>query len=245
MGDVGTYSISAEQSAELKSLGIYISPRTAVFHCDTYYEPPLAVLSHHRSYKPCELGAFSYAQSDISNFVQRMGRYCSIAHRVEFGSTEHPTSWLSTSSFTYDPHFELFKDFAGSDSDFQAKHVPKEKRHSAITIGDDVWIGLSAYIRGGVELGTGCIVGTGAVVTKDVPPYAIVAGNPAQIKRFRFSEEVIARLLASRWWEYKFTDFSGLDLSDVERSLAFLEQTELVPYRPEKIRITDYVTRVD
>lgn len=67
-------------------------------------------------------------------------------------------------------------------------------------IGNDVWIGAGAFISSGVRIGDGAVVGARAVVTKDVPPYAIVAGTPARIIRFRFEPEVIGDLLALAWW---------------------------------------------
>jgi len=70
-------------------------------------------------------------------------------------------------------------------------------------VGDDVWIGREAVIMPGVTIGPGAIIGTAAVVTRDVPPYAIAAGNPARIVRLRFDEGVIARLLAIRWWDWQ------------------------------------------
>ena len=68
-------------------------------------------------------------------------------------------------------------------------------------IGNDVWIGQNAVILPGVTIGRHCVVAAGAVVTKDVPPYAIVGGIPARIIRYRFSDEQIARLEESKWWE--------------------------------------------
>jgi acetyltransferase-like isoleucine patch superfamily enzyme len=71
-----------------------------------------------------------------------------------------------------------------------------------VTIGNDVWIGRGATVLPGVHIGHGAVVGAEAVVTKHVPPYAIVAGNPARTIRYRFSDEVIAQLLAIRWWDW-------------------------------------------
>jgi acetyltransferase-like isoleucine patch superfamily enzyme len=70
------------------------------------------------------------------------------------------------------------------------------------SIGNDVWIGANALIRQGVHIGTGAVVGMGSVVTKDIPDYAIVVGNPAKVIRKRFDASTIARLLASKWWEF-------------------------------------------
>ena len=69
------------------------------------------------------------------------------------------------------------------------------------TIGNDVWIGAHAQIKSGITIGTGSIVAAGAVVTKDVPPYAIVGGVPAKIIRYRFPEETVEKLLKSEWWK--------------------------------------------
>lgn len=69
------------------------------------------------------------------------------------------------------------------------------------TIGSDVWIGFGAMIRAGVNIGHGAVIGMGAVVTKDIEPYTVVAGNPARIIRKRFGTDVISGLLQSRWWD--------------------------------------------
>ena len=94
-----------------------------------------------------------------------------------------------------------------------------------MTIGNDVWIGRNAIIMDGVTVGTGAIVGAAAVVTKDVPPYAIVAGVPARIIRYRFDEGTVKRLLANRWWDYP-EEFiaTRLKFDDVEQCLDVLER---------------------
>ena len=75
------------------------------------------------------------------------------------------------------------------------------KTHQVI-IGNDVWIGAHTTIVNGVRIGTGAVIGAGAVVTKDIPPYAIVVGNPAHVIKYRFSEDVIHKLLAIKWWNW-------------------------------------------
>jgi acetyltransferase-like isoleucine patch superfamily enzyme len=81
------------------------------------------------------------------------------------------------------------------------RHLPKET-----FIGHDVWIGHGAYIRAGIKIGNGAIVAAHSVVVGDVPPYAIVAGNPAKIKRFRFAEDIVAALERLRWWRFAIWD---------------------------------------
>lgn len=109
-------------------------------------------------------------------------------------------------------------------------HVADFKEYDSVEIGNDVWIGTHALIKGGVKIGNGAIVGAYAVVTKDVDDYTIVAGNPARPIRKRFTEEQISMLLSREWWNYseeelleKATYFSDiqkfLENGEVERGL--------------------------
>jgi hypothetical protein len=95
-------------------------------------------------------------------------------------------------------------------------------RHA--TIGNDVWTGHNVNIMAGVSVGDGAIVGAGSVVTKDVPPFAIVAGVPARVVRMRFSEAIIERLLRVKWWDLELSELSGLPFRDVERCLDRIEE---------------------
>lgn len=79
-------------------------------------------------------------------------------------------------------------------------------------------------VRRGISIGDGAIIAARAVVTRDVPPYAIVAGSPAKIVRFRFSEETIARLIELRWWDYDIFSVEKLDWTNIEDALSILEQ---------------------
>jgi acetyltransferase-like isoleucine patch superfamily enzyme len=101
----------------------------------------------------------------------------------------------------------------------QFQGYPKAYAEDRIVIGSDVWIGMHAVILGGVNVGHGAIIGAYAVVAKDVPPYAVVVGNPAQVKRYRFTAEQINQLLKVRWWDWddetitaRLDDFKDIDV---------------------------------
>jgi acetyltransferase-like isoleucine patch superfamily enzyme len=120
-----------------------------------------------------------------------IGSYCSIAEDVQFlvGGNHHP-EWVST--FPFRAVFGLPGEFEDG----------QPASRGPITIGNDVWIGLGALILSGVTIGDGAVVAAGALVTKDVRPYAIVGGNPAREIRRRFSDEQVEALLEARWWEW-------------------------------------------
>jgi acetyltransferase-like isoleucine patch superfamily enzyme len=117
-----------------------------------------------------------------------VGRYCSIASTARVVTQNHPTSAISTSALFYQPSKGLVRD----------NPVPA----NPVAIGSDVWIGHHAVVIPPTRaIGHGAVIGAGAIVTRDVPPYAIVMGNPARVIGYRFPPERIAELLASRWWE--------------------------------------------
>lgn len=119
-----------------------------------------------------------------------IGSFCSIANNVIIGGGMHPVDWVSTSPVFYKGRDSVKAKFSEHD-----RPAPK-----TTNIGHDVWIGQYAMIKQGVTIGTGAVVGMGSVVTKDVDPYSIVAGNPAREIKKRFSENIADRLLRSEWW---------------------------------------------
>lgn len=137
------------------------------------------------------LARHSFCGYDCSILNAEIGSFCSIASDVKIGGVAHPVHFVSTS-----PVFLSHKDSVKAKF-AQHDYLPMVKT----TIGHDVWIGEGTFIKAGVCVGTGAVVGMGAVVTKDVPPYTIVAGNPARVIRKRFSDELIQSLLATAWWE--------------------------------------------
>ena len=96
---------------------------------------------------------------------------------------------------------------------------PFEEESGMTEIGNDVWIGDRTVIMSGVKIGDGAIVAAGAVVTKDVPPYAVVGGVPARVIKYRFDEATIRRLLDLQWWKYDIADFGDVDWSDAPAAI--------------------------
>lgn len=135
------------------------------------------------------IGDYSYVNFGTIFASGTAGKFCSIGPYAIIGMPEHPTSYLSTSPKLYG-NFNLFE-------------MPSAWHDYPISpqIGSDVWIGAGSFIRQNVRIGHGAVVGAGAVVTRDVPPYAIVAGTPARLIRFRFEPQVIDCLLRSAWWD--------------------------------------------
>ena len=133
---------------------------------------------------------YSFCGYDCEIINCRIGSFCSIANNVIIGGAMHPISWVSMSPAFYDGRDSVKKKFS------EFKRDPDKET----IVGHDVWIGHGAHIKQGVTIGTGSVVGMGSVVTKDVPPYSIVGGNPARVIRMRFDEDVIEQLLNSEWW---------------------------------------------
>jgi len=163
---------------------------------------------------------YSYCDryADIANAY--VGKFANIASFVRIGATDHPMERASLHHFLY--RSQDYWDDAGQDEAFF------ERRHARrASIGHDTWIGHNAQVKPGITIGHGAIVASGAVVTKDVPPYMIVAGLPAEPMRARFSGQVADRLIALAWWDWDHARLRGA-LEDF-RALsveAFLERYE-------------------
>jgi hypothetical protein len=110
-----------------------------------------------------------------------------------------------------------------------------------ITIGNDVWIGHGACILPGVVIGDGAVVGAMAVVTKSVPPYAVVAGNPASIRRMRLPAVTAGRLLETEWWRFAPWQLTCIDFTKPDDAVERLQTLvkEATPYSPTLIRVKE------
>lgn len=143
-----------------------------------------------------EIGAYSYGHPKVrfseTGAKLRIGRYCSIADKVEILlGGNHRLDWATTYPFTALP--ELWPSARGLDGSHASR--------GDVTIGHDVWLGSGCMVLSGVTIGHGAVIGARAVVSRDVPPYGIVAGNPGRLVRTRFPDDVVAALLDGAWWD--------------------------------------------
>jgi acetyltransferase-like isoleucine patch superfamily enzyme len=189
------------------------------------------------------LGAFSYQVSGYC-FAARIGRYCSFGEQVQIGRQNHPTTWAFTSPAFYlgDRVFDLDGGFEGAEAyhSYTFQHSEAPTKLKVTTIGNDVWIGHGAYIAAGVTIGDGVIVAAHAVVTKDVPSYTVVAGNPAVIKRLRLPEILISPMLRCKWWRFAPWQLKHLDPANPERFIAgVFEMGDAAPFEPSVIDLRE------
>ena len=165
--------------------------------CETVTHPNISVgtfsyysgYHHGHSFEHC-VRYLDKKRKDVDRLI--IGNYCSIGSGAVFmmaGNQGHRTDWISTFPF----HFQA--------NIFKNSKNPYKKSGDTI-VGHDVWIGSEAMIMAGVTIGSGAVVASRAVVTKDVEPYAIVGGNPAKVIKYRFSDDKIKKLLTLKWWDW-------------------------------------------
>lgn len=151
-----------------------------------------------RTYHGVEVGMYTHGAWNEPFHLGEgtvVGRYCSIADTARVITHNHPLDRRSTSGLFFHPYFGL---------------AEESVEHATVTIGNDVWIGHNATVMPSVRsIGDGAVIGTGAVVTRSVPPYAIVAGHPARVVGHRFPPDVVAELLASRWWDRPLAELAN------------------------------------
>lgn len=142
-----------------------------------------------------ELGDYSYIVNDGDMAYTKAGKFCSIAAMTRINPGNHPMWRASQAHFTYRAS-AYFEGEADEESFFDWR------RSHRVILGNDVWIGHGAIILPGRRIGDGAVVAAGAIVTKDVPAYAIVGGNPARVIKPRFPEPIAQRLSRLTWWDW-------------------------------------------
>lgn len=199
----------------IKRRGTKISP-LAILH-DVNYDTtaaikPLAKLER------ATVGKCTYIGTLAAVYDCSIGNFCSIARDAYVGGAKHPIEWVTTS-----PCFHL-KDNATGICYAENEFNWKERTY----VGNDVWIGERATVLSGLTIGDGAVIGGGSVVTKNVGPYEIWAGNPARFIRKRFDDETISKLEKIQWWNFEDTELTriGSLMTNVDGFLKVVDQKE-------------------
>ena len=181
-------------------------------------------------YKGCMVGRYTYGYEGILSvfpIAKSIGRFCSINSTARIWNN-HSTDCISTHPFLDHPKFIEWKHFIevnekmieyGTHFDNNPYENSELRDNRSVVIENDVWIGANVVILPGVTIGNGAIIAAGAVVTKDVPPYAIAGGVPAKIIKYRFESEIITKLLAIQWWDW--------NIEKIEKNRDLFVQPEL------------------
>lgn len=139
-----------------------------------------------------EMNKYSDIGYDCTIINTTIGSFCSFGANIIIGGANHTINWVSTSQVFSSQKDSLKKKFANhSFSHFQSN-----------VIGNDVWIGNNVLIKAGITIGDGVVIGMGSVVTKDIPPFEIWAGNPAKLIKQRFDDDIIGKLIKIQWWNW-------------------------------------------
>lgn len=150
-----------------------------------------AICSGVRFYRG-KIGKYSYIGNNSFVSDTDIGNFTSISTDCYIGGTSHPTDWVSTSPVFHKWENIMKKNFARHEFEIFKR----------TTIGNDVWIGNRVMVKAGVKIADGAVIGMGSIVTKDIGPYEIWAGNPARMIRKRFDDETIATLEEMKWWNW-------------------------------------------
>lgn len=184
----------------------------------------LKLTPYHRRMKKYNIGKHSYINHSTKIGSAKIGKFCSIASEVVLGISNHPMEFLTTSPFIYSRNKVKSIGNILVDTDAVITNASKISTKPPAEIGNDVWIGERAIIMAGVKVGNGAVIGAGAIVTKDIPPYAIAAGVPAKVIRYRFSQDIIKKLEELRWWDYPDDFIVKIPFYDIQKCITILEE---------------------
>lgn len=167
----------------------------------------------------CVIGEYSYVGDHTNMSNVKVGNYTSISSYCGIGGGGHPLEWVSTSPVFNNSRSILRVNFSHN------QYNP----YKETVIGNDVWIGTHSLIKSGVTIGDGAVIGMGSVVTKDVGPYEIWAGNPAKLIRKRFNDNTTEIIKSSRWWRWDEKKIQELadKFNSTEEFIKVLEMSEI------------------
>ena len=167
------------------------------------------------------------ARSEVGRYVaigchsfmsrSRTGNYCTFGNRVSIGGLNHNYRLVTSHEVAYRNTAAIYGETILEEDNYAKGQESSTEYH--VEIGNDVWIGDNAVILSGRKIGTGAVIGAGAVIATDVPAYSIVVGNPGRVLKYRFSDEIILRLLSSNWWDKPMSELRGFDFSNVDSFL--------------------------
>lgn len=208
-----------------------------------YIRKYTAMMGQRQSHGLFSMGSFSYSSSGLPEQVS-VGRYCSLSTDIKILDSHHPIDRITTSPFGFSGGAMFMRpaqaDRGGQTLPYKSFSIAPKPYP---VIGNDVWIGANVSLVLGIKIGDGAVIAANSTVTHDVPPYAIVAGNPARVKKYRFDFDVIGRLLELKWWRHHYLDFQGLDTSDVVGFIDSLEERkargQIEPYSSKALVLPD------
>lgn len=151
-------------------------------------------IGRNNSIAESSINDYSYTCENCQIIYSEIAKFVNIASYVRLNPGQHPMQWISQHHFLY--RKEMYGFGEDDNAFFQWRKSQK------VIIGNDVWLGHNSVVMGGITVGDGAVIGSSSVVTKDVPPYAVVAGVPAKVIKHRFSEKIIKKLLEIKWWEW-------------------------------------------
>lgn len=225
---------------KLNNIGFNVDGNSKFIPDDLVFEAPSSLKRTEIGPK-VEIGAFSYMVSGHI-FATKIGRYCSFGEDIQIGRQNHPSTWVSTSPYFYLPSKDiqpLSNNLTELYRDSYYKHGSPATKMQFTIIGHDVWIGHGAIINAGISIGNGAIIAAGAVVTKNVPRYAVVGGNPAKIIKHRIPINLIEKLEETKWWEYSPKQLDEFQMHDIELFINRFKDSNLAKIKLTKNNIKD------
>lgn len=211
------YNADNKTIETFRKQGAIISP-SAMIHTGAEFCFPVHISPQCQIKENVKIDKFSFLNWNTIIYTNvYIGSFCSIGRGVEIGLAQHPVDWLSTHSFQYNN---------GWFPDLIAYNFPRYHKHlhpKPVQVGSDVWIGNGAKVLSGLTIGHGAIIAAGAIVTKNVPSYAIVGGVPAKIIKYRFTKEIIKQLLELKWWNFSIEQLKDVSFNQIEEAIVYLK----------------------